>query len=218
MQGNGANAPVPGTGPATGSGSGVIPAFVSAGRDAMLNFWNASGDCLSSQTAHRGYVSYLSEVYFHYSAAANRPTSANYSAIASPWILSAGSDSSIKLWDLRRYRCIAEITASTPPTGTISKIVWCGSKGDCFVTASSSGQIRLFNKTPTASTTNPTGLQPLAESDMPVPSGSLTKESSGSAWQSMDMLSHSQNCTDLVSTEGLVACSSKSGRIFRWNY
>jgi WD40 repeat protein len=178
------------------------PAFVSAGRDAMLNFWSLSGDCISSQAAHRGYVSYLSDVLSYPNG--NRPTSANYAA---PWLLSAGSDSSIKLWDLRRCRCVADITgtASVPVgSGNISKIVWCpsGRKGNAFVTASSSGQIRLIEKTPT-----------LIDSDLPVNGGSLTK----AEWMAVELPSHTHACTDLVSSDTSISCSSKSGRIFRWN-
>ncbi len=103
---------------------------------------------------------------------------------------------------MKRVRCIADVTASIPQntlTGNISKIVWCG---NAFVTASSSGQIRMFEKAPA-----------LIDSEL---QGNVSL-SKMNEWNSFEMLSHSQPCTDLVSSENMVACSSKSGRIFRWN-
>jgi len=131
--------------------------IVSAGRDSMMNVWSPSGDCIHSQTAHRGTVSFLSEVNYitnSYSAAYQNQTSltamnnnakATYYApfSANPLMISLGTDSMIKLWDMRRFKCIHEInpTLSGAQTGLFTKAVW-SELG--FLVASNNGLVRLY--------------------------------------------------------------------------
>jgi WD40 repeat protein len=211
-------------------------AFVSAGRDSMINFWNANGDCISSQTAHRGYVSYLSDI--NYSTMNLRPTSANTSLL----MLSVGSDNIIKLWDVKRCKCLSEITptthsgsanasgaggtavgnaASTPSaSSTITKTTWC--TGSSFVTASSNGQLRVFERTFDHYQNQPStshGLSNTGNGDGQMPQPVPTRGNTNSIeWSSQDLPSHSSSCTDIITGSNLLACGSKSGRILRWDW
>lgn len=119
-------------------------AVVSAGRDSMINVWSNNGDCLSSQAAHRGTVSFLSEI--NNSSAMGHPAGLNsrsyYSCPLSsnPLMLSLGTDGAIKLWDMRRYRCISEINPGNQ-NGNFTKAVWCNTG---FVAGSNTGVVRLY--------------------------------------------------------------------------
>jgi hypothetical protein len=198
--------------------------FISAGRDSMINFWNGNGDCISSQTAHRGYVSYLSDFsssLFNHNAPqlrrGGRPLSANNPLL----FLSIGSDSVIKMWDVKRCRSVAEIQPSSTPTPTpgtassssnITKTTWC-SEGNTFLSASSNGHIRYYEKTDTVSyPTTSHGLQQQQQ---------LNNSGMGgvnSDWNNQDLASLAGSCTDLVSSVGIVACGSKAGKIMRWEW
>jgi hypothetical protein len=128
--------------------------IVSAGRDSMVNIWSSSGDCLSSQAAHRGTVSFLSDINYPgvsggysyaYSALSGLNTKSCYNSLicSSPMMLSLGTDGVIKVWDMRRYKCISEVGPS-PQAGNCTKAVWC-SQG--FLTGSNTGVVRLYEHT-----------------------------------------------------------------------
>ncbi|KAJ1424279.1 WD40-repeat-containing domain protein, partial [Ochromonadaceae sp. CCMP2298] len=136
-----------------GGGETSRATIISAGRDSMINAWSSSGDCLSSSAAHRGTVACLSEIAYG-------GARASYAG-GGPLMLSTGLDGMIKLWDMRRFKCVSEISSapSAPapaPTlvgmgaqaqaqsqahGNLSKVVWC-KRG--FVTGSSGGVVRLY--------------------------------------------------------------------------
>ena len=134
---------------------GEAASIISAGRDSMVNVWSASGDCLSSQAAHRGSVTFLSDInypgggssYIHaYSAAHGLNNKASYHnpAFTHPTMVSLGSDGAIKVWDVRRFKCISEIsptTSSSSQSGNSTKAVWC-SQG--LITGSNTGAVRLY--------------------------------------------------------------------------
>lgn len=160
-----------------------LPFLISGGRDSMLNFWTSTGDCMSSQAAHRGSVGFISEVNFdvpNLRAASANPTADTATGkshmgfgCGNPLMISLGNDSVIKLWDVRRFKCVTEITPSDLPStapppqrqqrpsksrggsallnGTFTKAVWCprsnnigGDGGVSFVTGSSAGVVRIY--------------------------------------------------------------------------
>ncbi len=122
--------------PATTASGAVLsnPAgvsFLSAGRDSMLNAWTANGDCISSQTAHRGAATFLSDI---------TSRSMGSSSAGTPAMVSLGADSVLKLWDLKRLKCVAELP-SPASAGTATKAVWCGPS---LVVRGTSGLVRQY--------------------------------------------------------------------------
>eukprot|EP01035_Chromulina_nebulosa_P021848 gene21848-28279_t len=196
---------------------GEVLSFLSAGRDSMINSWSANGDCLASTTAHRGTVTFLSDIHYNFPYR-NGSYTCNH-----PLMLSLGSDNAIKIWDLKRLKAVHEIQASNcnananlgsnnaainasspaqPNSNVMSKAVWVG---QAFVTASTSGAMKLYeNISNTSSSSN-------FSSEGAISSGVITD------WSCRDLVSHSQGCTDLISSEIFVASSSKSGKILRWS-
>lgn len=167
--------------------------FVSAGRDSMLHSWSSSGDCVGSQAAHRGPISCISDIR---SGLSYGPTASQ----GAPLMLSSGADGLTKLWDLRRMKVISEIASagSGASSNTVSKIVWLG---ESFVTSTASGSVLLWNH----------------KSALDDSFGSLSDSLAGrNEWTSNSLGEHSFSCTDLIASDNFLACSSKSGVIFRW--
>ena len=170
--------------------------FVSGGRDSMINLWTASGDCVGTQAAHRGSVSFLSDLNFNLQY---RPATAG-----APMMFSLGTDNMVKIWDLKRFKTVVEF--SVPLPGTLTKGVW----ADQFiVTASSNGSVKVWNYTSSSLGGGVCAGEAAVDS-------SLTSLTRSSDWTSKELSSHSQACTDLISTDTFVASSSKSGHIYRW--
>ncbi len=132
--GAGATPSVGGGTPSAAQPTGL--SFLSAGRDSMLNMWSANGDCISSQTAHRGAATFLSEINY---AAVLRQGGA---AVATPLLASLGADNVAKIWDLRRLKPVAEI-ASPAAAGNVTKAVWCGQS---LVVSGSAGLVRQYDQ------------------------------------------------------------------------
>jgi WD40 repeat protein len=202
----------------------VDVAFVSAGRDSMINLWKENGDCASTMTAHRGTVNFLSEVSYDLQLKLNAPVN---SPQTTPLMLSTGSDNVIKIWDLKRMRSASEIMM-TSGSGLLTKAVWVGPS---VVSCSNGGMVKLFQYCPVNADASGSdnaviadmsgGAGYLSPSD-PMMYGaddsSVTAVQAGKAeWRCKDLACHSQACTDLLSTSQYVAVSSKSGQIFKWN-
>jgi len=155
---------------------GARASIISAGRDSMINVWTSNGDCISSTAAHRGTVSFLSELNYGASPAGGGGASgvgtvaSNYTAAlaaGNPLMISLGTDNQIKLWDMKRFKCVSEISAvaavSTTSAaedsltsgasrsataagggaqvGNLSRAVWCPQG---FITSSTAGAVRLY--------------------------------------------------------------------------
>lgn len=167
--------------------------FVSVGRDSMLHGWSATGDCVGAQAAHRGPVSCISDIR-------NGLSFGPSSSQGAPVMLSSGADGLTKLWDLRRMKVISEIPTSGSGTASnsVSKIVWIG---ESFVTATASGSIQLWSH------------KSMLDNSFGSLSDGLTNRNE---WTSQSLGEHSFSCTDLIASDNFLACSSKSGVIFRW--
>jgi WD40 repeat protein len=179
---------------------------------------------MSTLTAHRGTVNFLSEVSYDLQLKVNAPQG----TAPSPLMLSTGSDNVIKIWDLKRMRSASEIMTSG--SGLLTKAVWIG---PAVMSCSNGGMVKLFQYSPTP----PSGAghednSALAGHASPVhdvsqqnatlsafgDDSSVTAIQAGKAeWRCRDLACHSQACTDLLSTSQYVAVSSKSGQIFKWN-
>lgn len=171
------------------------------------NIWNASGDCIGSQPGHRGAVNYLSEIN---TTLKLRFCSMKSSACGLPLIISAGADNIVKVWDMKRFKCLSEFQIG-PSTGPLSKAVWVGRS---IVTASG-GHVRLwdYNKNGCLESSEMKLSNSFDGQGVPLrPDGSPAS----SEWRSRSLGSHAQICTDLISTDHFMASSSKSGQIFRW--
>lgn len=209
-------------------------AFVSAGKDHMINFWTSSGDCIASHTAHRGSISYLSEVFYPslINGGLEKINSNCLWSNSLPHLLSIGNDNTIKLWDLKKCKNVLEIPSaiSLPPStilspsnpsssspsspspclGTITRAVWTGPYGG-FMTATSSGIVRTFD--------------PYTNSN--------NEGTNTNSWKVSDIGGFGTNnnpvsspCSDLVSSspythfksENLIisACSTRNGKILSW--
>jgi WD40 repeat protein len=190
-------------------GAGEFPAFASAGRDQQMNIWTNSGDCISSQTAHKGSVTFLSEINYNVPVIQQQRTGTAAAAVGvsstgmdgsstasgaaggaglvlTPMMASLGVDNVMKIWDLCRFRPVAEVTAPMNQ-GTLSKAVWCGNH---FITGSTSGAVRMYEHT--------------------------TAATGEGEWVGRDLASHTLACADLLSTDSFVASASKSGQILKW--
>jgi serine/threonine protein kinase/WD40 repeat protein len=182
--------------------------FVSVGRDAMINFWNFSGDCISSQTAHRGNTLCMSNISTTTSIFGSSYYGNNHSGVPMPpMLVTAGADSLMKIWDLRRARCAAEIATSavssmqTSNQGNVNKLVW--TSPSSFVAGFTGGVVRLYEKDWQAGA--------VAVSTAADPT------TAASDWQAIELKGQlGSACTDVVTCEGFVACSGKNGRILRW--
>lgn len=155
--------------------------FVSGGRDSMVNMWTASGDCVGTQAAHRGSVNFLSDINCNL----------RYRGfLGAPMMFSLGSDSVIKLWDLKKFKAAAEISMPT----TVTKGVWAGQS---IITSGPTGAVNCWNYT---------------SPDIDA-SASL---SLAAPWAGRSLTCHSAACTDLISAESFVASSAKNGQILVW--
>lgn len=199
---SGPNAGMSGSGGGSGGGG---PCFVSAGRDSMIHLWSGGGDSIGTQAAHRGSVNYLSEINYN--------CSYRTSVIGVPLMLSTGADNTVKVWDLRRFKNLWEIPMLPASShGSVSKMAWAGQG---IITASSSGALRLWNLTSIEA-----GLLGDAMGTSEKGSGMGKKSRQDelqSEWSGRDLASHTQACTDLLSTKSFVASGSKSGQILIWH-
>jgi WD40 repeat protein len=209
-----------------------------------MNIWTNSGDCISSQTAHKGSVSFLSEINFNVpvfqqpltlqqrtgtaggvvgqqlqqqgfsssstAVAANGSMAAlGPTAVLTPMMISLGADNVMKVWDLSKFRPVAEVIAPAHQ-GTLSKAVW---SGNHIITGSASGAVRLYERSASGGG---------GGGGAPGISGGTGTTGLGSAatdaewWVGRDISSHSMACVDLLSTDTFVASASKSGQILKW--
>lgn len=178
--------------------------------------WNATGDYLGSQPGHRGAINFLSDFNSNLDL---RFMQSKYSTVGVPMLLSVGADNIIKIWDMKRFKCVSEIQIGSA-TGPLTKAVWVGKS----VVTASGGNIRFWdhkieNLNVSSSESfdknnNSNGNGNGAESRG---SNKTETATSQSEWKSRGLGSHAQTCTDLISTDSYVASSSKSGQIFRWS-
>jgi WD40 repeat protein len=174
--------------------SGVGAAFMSGGRDAMVNLWTSTGDCVGTQAAHRGQVVSLSDIN----------CGLNYRGLSGqPLLFSLGADSMLKLWELRRFRAVAEI----PLGQQCTKGVWAGQS---IVTSGPTGTVTCWNYSGAASA----AAAATAAASMGASSDESSSSSSG--WKGRDLSCHSAACTDLISTESVVASAAKNGQVLVW--
>ena len=122
-----------------------------------------------------------------------------------PLLFSLGVDSSIKLWDLRKFKQVTEFAV---PDSNVTKAVW---SGQHIVSASATGNVRLWSYF-----RNNNDKNALADSNSFDSLGSIGKEKEHLMWDYMDLAGHSQASTDLISTHQFVASGSKDGSINRW--
>jgi WD40 repeat protein len=182
----------------------------------MLNLWSSGGDSIGTQAAHRGSVHYLSELNYNL---LYKP-----STLGAPIIMSTGADNMVRLWDLRRFKCISDFFGGES-CGTIKRAEWTGSEGQSIVTASNNGSLKLWDyQTPITKDKDDIvidGNISIIAKDGGANDDNLEgqKESKilSPEWVASDLPSHSQACTDLVTGKNFVASSSKSGQIYLWN-
>ena len=133
-----------------------------------------------------------------------RISSMKGSACGLPMMLSAGADNIIKLWDMKKFKCVSEVQVGAA-SGPLTKAAWMGQS----VVTASGGNIRLWDYIKADTSPDNDARHP----PLPLkPDGSALLE-----WQSRGLGSHAQPCTDLISTEHFLASSSKSGQIYRWS-
>jgi WD40 repeat protein len=101
-------------------------AFVSGGRDSMMNAWSMNGDNVGSTPAHRGALVRFSNVT---------------EGVGGPLFLTSGTDAVVKVWDARRLKLMGEIR-----TGAVSEIIC---QQNAFIASSSSGHIKLWRSSET---------------------------------------------------------------------
>jgi WD40 repeat protein len=173
------------------------------------NIWNGCGECVGSQPGHRGAANHFSELNTNLNL---RMSAMKGSACGLPMMLSAGADNIVKVWNMKKFKCVSEIQIGTV-TGPLTKAAWVGQS----VVTASGGNIRLweYNKHdcyPESSEmkSNNTIFESRGVSAKP-------DSSPSSEWRSRGLGSHAQTCTDLISTDQYVASSSKSGQIYRWS-
>lgn len=107
---------------------GLVPGFVSGGRDSIMNAWSFSGDNIATQPAHRGTLTRIS----------------NVCEGSASVFMTAGADAVVKLWEAKRLRPLCEVK-----TGPVTDLV---SQSNAFVTSATSGQVKLWTPTPTNET------------------------------------------------------------------
>ena len=125
-------------------------------------------------------------------------------------LMSVGADNIIKIWDMKRLKCVSEIQIGSA-TGPLTKAVWVGKS----IVSASGGNIRIWDH-------KMENLSSSESSDKHIHgtesrAASKTEGTPGQEWKSRGLGSHAQTCTDLISTDTYLASSSKSGQIFRWS-
>jgi WD40 repeat protein len=176
-----------------------VASFVSAGRDSTMNIWTANGDCISTHTAHKSTVNFLSEIHFNF---LYKP-----SLQGCPTIISLGGDNNMKIWDLKRFRLVSNIPMS-PASGNATKAVWVN---QAIVTSSSNGSVKMWTYLPTSSNNANNDASSIAE-------GTVGEGTSSDCWVSSDLAGHQHPCTDLISADQFLASASKSGQIHVYNF
>ena len=181
--------------------------YISGGKDSMANLWTASGDCVGSQVAHRGTVGFFSDIN----------CSLNYRGMAGqPVMFSLGSDSMVRLWDLRRFRPVGEISLGH----TCNKGVWAGQS---LVTAGANGAVTCWGYGNVMEGTRD-GLGPLWR-DVGAGAGAGTSlgdvgaggAGSGVGWRGRQLSSHAAAATEIISTPNFVATGAKNGQLLVWS-
>ena len=152
-----------------------------------------------------------------------------------PMMLSCGvADNTIKVWDMKRFKMISEIQISNNSAnsgGSLPKAVW--TRNGSIISANG-GIVRLLYISDTKNASSQIGDNSVPENTVDATKrnsmdpnsfhtaieenggcGSL-KTASAPEWRSKVLLSQSHNCTDLISTDVLVATSTKSGQIYCW--
>ena len=188
--------------------NGELASFVSAGRDSMINIWTADGDCVGTQSGHRGTVNFLSEVNYNLMY--------KHSLQGSPVMVSLGGDNSMKLWDLKKFRSICTIPLPTN-VGVITKAIWAN---QAIVTCSTTGSIEMWNynyNSTSGSGSVSNSLDNISLSDS-IADANANTNSIINDWTSTELGNHSHPCTDLISTDSFIASASKGGQIFVWNF
>jgi WD40 repeat protein len=123
-----------------GLGRGILRgetlSFISSGRDSHLNLWTSSGECVGTQSAHRGSVHYMSDINYNLNC---KPSTFN-----TPVIISCGGENSVKLWDIRKFKNLSEFVVPSS-YGTVIKLGWWGQS---LITATNTGNIKMWSYIP----------------------------------------------------------------------
>jgi WD40 repeat protein len=172
-----------------GLGRGILRgeslSFISSGRDSHLNLWTSSGECVGTQSAHRGSVHYMSDINYNLNYKA--------STFNTPLIISCGGENSVKLWDIRKFKNLSDFVVPSS-YGTVIRLGWWGQS---LVTATNTGNIKMWSYIP-------------GNDDNQI-NGKNDKEKI--EWIGKDIQSHTQAVTDLVSSKKFFATASKNGQI-----
>ena len=168
--------------------------------------WNATGECIGSQAGHRGAVNSLSEINSNLHL---KLSQLKYGTVGLPLMMSLGADHIIKIWDMKRFKCVSEVNIGAA-TGPLTKAIWVGQS---IVTASG-GNIRIWDHNHKTDNNSSESERPKVDSS----GGPLSGPTPGvSEWRPRGLGSHAQTCTDLISTDSFIASASKSGQIFKWS-
>jgi WD40 repeat protein len=126
--------------------------------------------------------------------------------IPSALFLTAGNDSLLKMWDLKRMKQVDQIHLTA--TNTVTKLCWCGENGQ-IVTGNTNGSVRLL--TPRRLT----GMVPGKKSiDMDV----IESKRNTYRWFGTELTTYSQaSCSDIICNDTKIISASKSGHIYCWN-
>ena len=197
--------------------------------------WTAAGDCVGTQpSAHRGLLgaTFLSDIncgLFNYNPYSGSGAGGGgggggggrggvgASMGGQPVVFSLGSDSVIRLWDLRRFRPCGEInTATCAITGAgagsstvCSKGVWAGQN---IVSSGPSGAVCCWSYCPGFPQPQDLAMGGLDLSE----SRESGQSGSSGGWRGRRISCHAAPATDLISTETFVASSAKNGQILVW--
>jgi WD40 repeat protein len=203
------------------SASGANSAsLVSYARDSMLCFYSSSGDILSCHTAaHRGTITALSDIQHFPRPLTASTSSSGSSSGGNTLFLSSGADNIVKIWDMKRMKCLSELSqfqhsssSAAGAVGVLQKLAWC--RGG-FIAGSNTGQLRYFTPLLAGAEEPYVGSAGAGKEYhmVDLPSFSPSSASSGNS-----TLNTSAACTDIVSNSHLVACASRNGKILCWKF
>ncbi len=114
-----------------GSNPSIFNGFISGARDGSIKVWNKEGDCRRTLRAHRGAVGHV----------AFQPQSRrNPRSRFTPYILSASSDQTARLWDSSRLVCSHVLKGHK---GALTTAKW--ASHNCVLTASMDTTIKMWD-------------------------------------------------------------------------